>query len=181
MTFKSFLVYGALPAMGLMACAPVVQTRLATFNQAEYEPYGGEGTATISGEAFLRTRAGDIKKGAGNTVYLNPVTTYSTEWFERAVLGGEQLAAADEQAQAYERSAVTDSKGRFTFERLPPGEYYVACPITWKVPGYFGYAQGTIEKTGGWVYAKVKIGAGRHKEIILKPATGKKEKKKAPS
>jgi hypothetical protein len=62
--------------------------RLVPFNEDEYLPYAGDGDATITGQAFLKTRGGDVKYGAGNTIFMNPVTSYSTEWMDRAILGG---------------------------------------------------------------------------------------------
>jgi hypothetical protein len=123
----------------LSNCTPVVHDRLAPFNQAEYEAYTGEGTATISGEALPRPRDGKINKGICKAVYLTPVTGYFTEWFERVVMRGDLLAPAVIRAMAYARNTGTDHEGRFTFEKLPAGDYYVACPITWKVPGFFAW------------------------------------------
>ena len=41
---------------------------------AEYAPFLEEGTGVVSGQAFMKTRGGDVKLGAGNTVTLDPIT-----------------------------------------------------------------------------------------------------------
>lgn len=147
----------------LLGCIHTPSPRLAVFNEAEYAPYVGEGTVSIYGDAFLKTRGGDVKKGAGNEVFLNPVTSYSTEWFERTIIGGQPLEAADPRALKYHRKTRADGDGKFEFEKLPPGEYYLACFISWEIPGPYGSAQ----STGGWVYAKVKLVPGERKKVVL--------------
>ena len=65
--------------------------RTAEFIESEYEPYSNMGTGGICGHALLRTPGGDPQLGAGATVYLKPVTTYSTEWFTIVVKGHQHL------------------------------------------------------------------------------------------
>jgi len=151
------------------ACAPVIHPRLATFNEAEYKQYAGEGTATIHGEAFLKTRGGDVKKAAGNPVYLNPVTTYSTEWYERAILAGEPLELADPRAIPFHRKTIADSEGRFEFTGLPAGEYYLACSIVWETPhqNMFNPYDVYLVPTGGMAHGRAKVAPGERVKIIL--------------
>ena len=73
---------------GCATMQPQRVPRTAVFNEDEYATYAGDGTATITGQAFVKTRGGDVKFGAGNKVFLNPVTTYSTEWYQKYVIGG---------------------------------------------------------------------------------------------
>lgn len=153
----------AIPLLLLVAagCGPV--QRKTQFDEAEYAPYGKPGTSAIVGQAFLKTRAGDVKYGAGNTVYLNPVTNYSREWFELHVLGGKNLAPADSRINQYIREARADGQGGFEFQGIPAGEYYVTCHITWLVPN------GTIwpDTTGGWAFAKVKATEGQPVRCVV--------------
>ena len=154
---------GATLLLGGCASSPPPQPRLAVFAEAEYAPYVGKGTSAIEGEAFMKTMAGDVKKGAGCKVSLNPVTAYSTEWYERIVLAGQTLEAPDPRAFTYRREAVADSEGRFRFEQIPAGEYYVACMIIWH---YFQPYQGQVP-TGGYTHAKVKVEPGQTVKAIL--------------
>lgn len=151
--------------LGLSGC--LTQTpyqRQAPFIEAEYKPYAVAGTGSISGQAFLKTRAGDVKYGAGNEVWLNPVTTYSTEWFENAVIPYRAITPPDRRTSDYARRTIADAEGRFKFERLPPGEYYAVCSIIWQYPG--GY-QGSLVSTGSIAYAKVRVGDGEQVANVI--------------
>lgn len=148
---------------GVAGCVPTPMPRLTTFNESEYALYARDGTATIYGDAFLKTRGGDVKKGAGCAVHLNPVTTYSTEWYERGILGNQLLEPADQKAVPYHKQTIADGDGKFEFDKLSAGEYYLACLITWEIPGLYG----STESTGGWAHAKVKVGSNERKKVVL--------------
>ena len=154
-------------ALVTLCCALVagcVFPRMATFNEAEYAPYAQPGTGSISGQAFLKTRGGEVKYGAGNEIYLNPVTTYSTEWFQETVLNNRRLKPADSRTDPFHWVTSADGQGNFQFENLPAGEYYVACVVAWQVDGW---------TTGDWVHARVAVREGEHVErVILRPSSG---------
>lgn len=139
--------------------------RMRTFEVSEYEPYAAKGTATISGQAFLKTQGGDVKYGAGETVILNPVTTYSKEWWSVSVERGRNMSEPDSRTASYSRTTTADGEGRFKFEGLPAGEFYVACSVTWQYVAGTRYAY--RKTTGGMVGAQVTVGAGEHKDVIL--------------
>lgn len=117
----------------LAGCAGSVQpqARHTAFDASEYAGYGGSGNATITGQAFAKTKGGDVKYAAGNTIVLNPVTTYSTEWWDRWVVRGEALEDGDPRAKPYARTTNADGEGRFKFANVPPGSYYVMTSIHW--------------------------------------------------
>lgn len=138
------------------------QPRLAVFNETEYAAYAQPGTGVIEGQAFLRTRGGDVKLAAGHKVNLNPVTTYSTEWFERLCKRHEDIEDADQRAAAYLRQCVADGEGRFRFEGLPAGEYYLMCRIVWEA-----FTGRYTEETGGIAYAKVTVHDGKTARAVV--------------
>lgn len=165
---------------------PVVEEnkRLVNFQVADFEPFRGNGTGTITitGEAFLRTRGGDVNLGAGLDVFLYPVTEYTTEMLQREILGIERLAPMDERLSQFVRSTRADSRGQFEFTKLPPGDYYLLCLIQWEVhritsgpvptytggkfyltPGYYSY----MEATGGWAYARAKINERETMKVVV--------------
>lgn len=122
------------------------------------------GKSTIVGQAFKKTVGGDVKYGAGNTVYLFPLTPYLVEvlqllpqkdaftqiQFDPAVLG-------------YNRTTVADGEGRFKFPNLLPGHYRIETTITWGIPTGHG-----IETTGGAAAAVVTVPTdGDTVEVIL--------------
>ena len=153
--------------MTLAGCAaptrvtPVHQ-RQATFVQDEYEQYSRPGASSIAGQAFLKTQGGDVKFGAGNDVILAPATSYSKEWFEVRVLRDRAISPPEPRAERFNRSTLADGTGRFRFESLPAGAYYVACYISWMVPGLEG-----LQKTGGWAFALAHVDSGVSSEIVV--------------
>lgn len=146
----------------LAGCAAQqIQKRTVAFHAAEFAPFQGSGTATIKGQAFLKTRAGDIKLGAGNTVYLMPATPYTDEWFQKSVVGN-ALLEQPVNLDRYQRKTVADAGGNFEFADLPPGKYYVTCFIGWE------YATGGYGSslTGGIAHAIAQVSAGETKKVI---------------
>jgi len=139
-----------------------IHQRTAQFIESEYLPYGDTGTSIITGQAFLKTRGGDVKYGAGCMVYLNPVTTYSTEWFTYGIIKEMSLSKADQRIDKYHWETMADGFGNFEFKNLPTGEYYLACNITWEVPGKYN-----LVTTGGYAYAQAKISTGETIKVIV--------------
>ncbi len=159
-------VFAVIALIGFFACAVPYggppRPRHAQFEPAEYEPFKKPGSGSISGQAFLKTRGGDVKYGAGDPVHLNPVTTYSTEWWDRCVLGTENLEKSDSRAEATYKCATADGSGNFRFDHLPPGDYYVACWITWEAPTGFG-----LTRTGGVAHGRVSVKEGEESRVVI--------------
>jgi hypothetical protein len=65
-----------------------------------------------------------VKYGAANTVALHPVTGLTTGWYSKAVQGI-PLVAGNPYADDYRRTTVSDAEGRFEFNDLPAGDYYL--------------------------------------------------------
>jgi hypothetical protein len=132
------------------------------FPDAEYLALPKTGNATIKGQAFLTTKGGDVKKAAGKRILLNPVTSYSLEWYERSYLPGRRMEEADPKLEAYTRTQIADAEGRFVFKNVPTGEYFVTTTITWEIPTAY---QGQVE--GGLVTKRIKVNAGEEVEAIV--------------
>jgi hypothetical protein len=115
----------------VMGCAHATgpAARSTAFNEQEYAQYAYAGTGTITGEVVIRGQNGQTEPAPGSQVSLNPVTSYSTEWWNRTVVGGLNLRSADEREQKYLRTTTTDSAGRFGFSDLPRGEYFVVAAL----------------------------------------------------
>ena len=147
----------AILAILLTSCAPV--ERQVAFIESEYIPFRGDGDSRIVGQAFLRTRGGEVKLAAGLAVVLTPVTSYSAEWFSHEVLRHGYLTPGDRREQAYIRVRTGDGEGRFKFTGIPAGRYYVTCEIHWELPDE------TYD--GGTAYAVVDVGPGETQEIVV--------------
>jgi len=139
--------------------------RKTPFDPSEYAWSTRSGTGSLTGQAFVTTVGGDVKYAAGKTISLNPVTSYSTEWYNRRILNNENLEVADPRATELTRSAMADGEGRFKFKDLPAGDYYVTVYIGWMVPWY-GYGSSGMSQTGACAHAKVTIREGQTTEVI---------------
>ncbi len=103
------------------------------FPEDEYAKLPISGTGIVSGSAFLKV-GGDIKAAAGERVILNPVTSYSKQWYTVSYLGNSHLEPPDKKIDKYIRIKKADAQGRFTFKNVPPGEYYIITVVSWEAP-----------------------------------------------
>src|SRR2546426_126519 len=105
-------------------------SRTVAFDEAEFAPFAGPGDGTVSGRIVL-TRIGEEQQvGAGSTVYLTPVTRYTTEWYEQAIVKRVPLADNDPRLRKYQRTTTTDARGNYEFKNVPAGDYYLTCLVT---------------------------------------------------
>jgi hypothetical protein len=133
------------------------------FPEAEYAALAKTGTATVTGQAFLKTRGGDVKTAAGNGVYLNPVTSYSKFAYDhRNSYDG--LTPTDPRFVTYLRQTVADGSGRFTFKNVPDGEYYLSSSVTWETPTGYKFA---METQGGTIWKVIRVERGESVDVVL--------------
>lgn len=144
------------------------------FNPTEAAWSTKDGNNTITGSALMRTVGGDVKTCGGFTVFLQPVTTYSSEIMSKlfgSTEGGFARRPANvETPDGYDallRTTTCDAQGKFTFSKLPDGEYFVATKVTWGAVqgGQYSY----ISQQGGVVMQKVRVAGGQTREIVLTP------------
>lgn len=156
----------AMAVLALGGCAitqPPPATRI-PFPQAEYDALPKSGTGTITGQAFLKTRGGDVKTAAGTPVVLNPVTSYSRDWFKKVRIEHQTIEAADPKQQPYLRQKIADAAGKFTFDNVPAGRYYVVTAVQWEAPT--GY-RASLETQGGMLVEEVEVSDGKTVEIVM--------------
>ena len=147
------------------ACVPMTPpvSRMA-FPENEYRALPKIGNAIVRGQAFLKTRGGDVKTAAGNEVILNPVTSYSLEWYEKSYLPSRPMDNSDPRILDYIMKQVADGSGRFTFKNVAPGEYFVTTDVTWEAPT--GY-QGALQHQGGKVTKRISVKNGDELDVIV--------------
>lgn len=104
-------------------CA-AVKPRKAVFNQAEYAPYAQKGALSLSGSVCAGLPSG-VACPKKVMVFVNPVTAYSNEWFNRHWVKNEPLTPPDPRAWQFQRRAVAAENGAFVLKDLPAGAYYV--------------------------------------------------------
>jgi hypothetical protein len=146
----------------LSGCSTPRQPVCAKFVESDFAAFAGAGTSAITGQAFMKTRSGEVKLGAGNTVQLIPATAYTKEIRERSTIRGEALEPPTPDLAKYVRKTVADATGGFEFRNIPAGEYFLECSITWEVATQYG-----LKTDGGLAHAAVKVGPGETAKIIL--------------
>ncbi len=132
-----------------------------------------KGTNIIKGEAFLKTVGGDIKTCAGNTAVLTPVSDYSRERI-LSLYGSDQKGIkqkfdgrsdnfniTDNRYKEYTIKSVCNSKGEYSFEKIPDGDYFLTAQIFWKSNPRSLFFE------GGNIMQRVKVTGHETKEVIL--------------
>lgn len=135
------------------------------FPEAEYAALPTSGTGIVSGRAFLKISGGDVKAAAGEKVILNPVTSYSNQWYKISYLGHNKLEPPDQRIDKYLMIKIADAQGRFTFKNVPPGEYYIITVVSWEAP--VGY-QGALVRQGARLCKIITVKNHEETKVILK-------------
>jgi len=122
----------ALAILFASACArtPIIVERI-PFNEAEFLALAASGSATVTGKAFIKTTTGSIHFAKNVQVRLNPKTSYSQQWYEVNYLGQSNIADADPRYLNYVHKARADGDGRFSFNNVAAGDYYISAPVFW--------------------------------------------------
>lgn len=137
------------------------------FNVSEYRnlPDIRSGNNTVTGQAFLRTVGGEIRTAAGYTILLVPFTSYSQQYWDVMVKGKKRLEPIPEEArkiifsESVSSEKICDGDGRFKFENVPDGEYYLSTIIVW--------GGESIAAQGGMVLRKFSVSGGESVDLII--------------
>lgn len=149
----------------IIACKTVPKTvQRIPFPIHEYKKLNTKGSGSVVGQAFLKTRGGDVKKAAGNQVWLNPITSYSKQWYESAYKKHMLLSQEDPRYEQYVLTEIADADGRFHFTNVPPGRYYLVTTVIWEAP--IGY-NGSLVPQGGLICKKVNVKNDKQIKVIL--------------
>lgn len=149
------LIAGAAMAFSLVGCATRVPPRPApTYVAAEYANLQKTGSGTVKGQAFLMTKGGEVRKGAGQTITLRPATDYAQKLVAHMKL--RSLGYLPPDAAEFDRTTIADADGRFEFKDVAPGGYIVAGNVSWSVfyPGTFAPIE---EKQGGYLVKNITV------------------------
>jgi len=95
------------------------------FPEGEYSSLVRSGKGTIEGSIYLQDAYGTKIPGAKTRLYLNPVTSYSRQWYEYSYLGGHKMGRADSRLFNYLKFTASDDMGRFAFYGVASGRYYL--------------------------------------------------------
>jgi hypothetical protein len=139
------------------------------FNEQDFIPYSKVGTASITGQVFLKTRGGDVKYGAGDTIFMFPSTPYTREmqhFVNHEITNRVNIENVDKRWRNYIKKTTADGSGNFEFSKIPAGEYYLECSLFWEVPASCLGCNG-LEETGDVLRKQIKISEGEKLKIIL--------------
>lgn len=95
------------------------------FPVAQYNALRRMGFATISGYVENRLKY--------KSIMLEPVTSYTKEWYKKSVKDNVKLEIPDNRVFHYAKLAISDKDGKFTFHNVPVGKYYMYI----KIDNYF--------------------------------------------
>jgi len=130
------------------ATASIRQTPVAgSVSDEEISNYSGTGECAIEGQVFLRTRGGDVRYGAGESVLLQPDTSPLRNAVTILRAGGIPKWSPDqsERTDALKRRTTSDGDGRFEFQSIPCGRWLVGSQVYWEVfGGSASYREGGI-------------------------------------
>ena len=96
-----------------------------SFPVSEYSHLAHTGKGTVKGKIYLKDAYGRAIPGKLTRLYLNPITSYSKQWYNESYLGGYKMEKADKRLFNYLRFTASDSEGKFAFYGVPRGEYYL--------------------------------------------------------
>jgi len=95
------------------------------FPVEEYTRLARTGSATVKGTIYLYDGTGRKIYGRQTRLYLNPVTSYSRQWYRESYLAGRKMDKADPRLFNYLKFTTSDQNGHFAFYGVPAGNYYV--------------------------------------------------------
>jgi hypothetical protein len=95
------------------------------FPTSEYYSLPRSGRGTIKGTIYITDSYGSRVLGAGTRLYLNPITSYSKQWYIESYLGGYRMQKADARLFNYLKFTAANSNGEFAFYGVPNGSYYL--------------------------------------------------------
>lgn len=162
-----------LVTLSLTGCASKPFTPTKRFNPSELEWANASGSGVLSGQAFLKTVAGDVKTCAGNPVRLIPHSSYSAEriqylygnlvrgFNQSSLFSSKTIVNPDPRFYGYIRETVCDAQGEFKFGNIPDGTYYITTHVLWKV------SADAYSTEGGVLMKRVNVPSGSNQKHIL--------------
>jgi hypothetical protein len=91
----------------------------------EYKGLSTVGNGTVKGSIYLKNAYDKRVIGSNTRLYLNPVTSYSKQWYHESYLGGHKMEKADNRLFNYLRFTSANSQGQYSFYGVPEGRYYL--------------------------------------------------------
>ena len=101
------------------------------FPVGEYSRIRKTGSSTVSGTVYLENSyTSDKFMGQKVKLYLNPVTSYSEQWYQESYLGGYKMSKSDPRLYNYLKFTMSNADGKFNFFGVAEGQYYLVGTMT---------------------------------------------------
>ncbi len=133
------------------------------FPVEEYKHIRKIGRSTVSGTVYLaNSYTSDKVMGQKVKLYLNPVTSYSEQWYQESYLGGYKLSKSDPRLFNYLKFTVSNEDGKFNFFGVPTGQYYLVG--TMKCGADCGFSENEVIR----LVKEISVGRGTTKVELMK-------------
>ena len=97
----------------------------------EYKRIRKVGRSTVTGKVFLANSYTSTNvMGKKVKLYLNPVTSYSEQWYQESYLSGYKMSKSDPRLYNYLKFTMSNGEGKFNFFGVPSGQYYLVGTMT---------------------------------------------------
>jgi len=131
------------------------------------------GTGVIVGHAFRTRPSGTVVNAAGEVVRLVPATAFARERFKQLYGERKYVPASaypkqdtpDPAYAEYTRTTKAEANGRFVFDKVAPGSYFISTQVIWG-------DEDALTREGGSVYDTVAI-TGKETEPVNVVLSGK--------
>ncbi|CAH1664563.1 Carboxypeptidase regulatory-like domain-containing protein [Hyphomicrobiales bacterium] len=161
-TFAAALLAGAIMA----GCQASRQPATVAFSAEEAAYIKKPGTGVITGHAFRTKPSGVVVNAAGQVVRLVPATGFARERFANLYGKSKYVPhraypaddAVDPAYSEYTRTTKAEANGRFAFDKVAPGDYFITTQIIWGDEAAFS-------REGGSVYDSVTL-TGKETEPV---------------
>ncbi|MCU4178769.1 carboxypeptidase regulatory-like domain-containing protein [Bosea sp. BH3] len=150
----------SLALVGALFLSACVERKPATvaFSVEEAAFIKKDGTGVITGHAFRTKPSGVVVNAAGQVVRLIPATGFARERFSNFYGKGKFVPHRDYPREDevdpaysdYSRTTKAESNGRFIFENVAPGSYFITTQVIWGDEAAFS-------REGGSVYDSVTL------------------------
>ncbi|MGJ8513781.1 hypothetical protein R84981_002189 [Carnimonas sp. R-84981] len=142
--------------------APTGPVQRIPFPADEYQKLARSGSSSIVGQVFS-TRDGKRYAMTGPEILAVPVTSYSRQAYE-ALQQNRKISPADPRAQKYTLRTLGNDAGKFEFNGLAAGSYYLITTAHKDVSEGDSYSRGKQV-----IQQEVGVGKGQTSKVTLAP------------
>ena len=163
---KAIIIGSVLIAAVAAGCQSSRPPATVAFSAEEAAFIKKPGSGVIVGHAFRTRSRGQVVNAAGEVVRLVPATAFARERFrqlygERKYVPASAYPSQDKPDPAYAeytRTTKAEANGRFAFDKVAPGSYFITTQVIWG-------EEGVAIREGGSVYDTVTL-TGKETEPV---------------